>query len=44
MLRAMTPEQESDFKQRHLHDVQTLLDAGTTRLDVGVLVASSEKL
>ena len=43
MLRAMTAEQESDFKQRRLQDVQALLDAGTTRLDVGVLVARSEK-
>jgi SAM-dependent methyltransferase len=43
MLRAMTTEQESDFKQRHLRDVQALLDAGITRLDIGVLVARSEK-
>jgi hypothetical protein len=43
MLRAMTAEQESEFKQRHLQEVQALLDAGTTRLDVGVLVAMSEK-
>jgi len=43
MLRAMTAEQESDFKRRHLQDVQALLDAGTTRLDVSVLVATSEK-
>ena len=43
MLRAMTAEQEADFKQRHLQDVQALLDAGTTWLDIGVLVARSEK-
>jgi hypothetical protein len=39
----MTAEEESDFKQRHLQDVQALLNAGTKRLDVGVLVARSEK-
>ena len=43
MLRAMTAEQEADFKRRHLQDVQALLDAGTTWLDIGVLVAKSEK-
>jgi ubiquinone/menaquinone biosynthesis C-methylase UbiE len=43
MLRAMTAEQEADFKQRHMQDVQSLLDTGMTRLDVGVLVATSEK-
>ncbi|MEO8905471.1 MAG: methyltransferase domain-containing protein [Polyangiaceae bacterium] len=43
MLRAMTAEQEARFKQRHLQDVQALLNAGTTRLEVGVLVASTEK-
>ncbi len=30
------------FKQRHSHDVQALLDADTTRLDVGVLIARSK--
>lgn len=43
MLRAMTAEQQADFKQRHLQDVQALLDAGTTRLNINVLVATSEK-
>jgi len=42
MLRAMTAEQEPDFKQRHLQDVQALLDADTTKLDIGVLVATTE--
>jgi len=42
LLRAMSTEQEADFKQRHLRDVQAFLDAGTTRLNIGVLVALAE--
>jgi hypothetical protein len=40
---SLTAEQKSDFKQRRLQDAHALLDAGTTRLDLGVPVAGSEK-